>query len=81
MKKIILLALMAITLLPTTVSAEDNDNQEFHAQAGLDLVSKYMWRGTDMADFSIQPSLGISWKGLSLTADAGKPCIMATYWL
>jgi hypothetical protein len=70
MKKIILLALMAITLLPTTVSAEDNDNQEFHAKAGLDLVSKYMWRGTDMADFSIQPSLGISWKGLSLTADA-----------
>ena len=39
MKKIILLALIAITLLPTTVSAEDNDNQEFHAKAGLDLVA------------------------------------------
>jgi len=70
MKKIISLAIMAITLLPTTASAEDNDNQEFKAKAGIDFVSHYMWRGTDMADFSIQPELGISWKGLSLTAAA-----------
>ena len=35
---------------------------------GTDLVSSYIWRGQDCGEVSIQPTLGISYKGLSLTA-------------
>ena len=65
MKRFLLLALMTITLLPASAQEADNEN-DFHAYAGADLVSRYMWRGTDMAGISIQPKLGISWQGLSL---------------
>ena len=33
-----------------------------------DLVSSYIWRGQNCGDVSIQPTLGVSYKGLSLTA-------------
>ncbi len=35
---------------------------------GIDLVNQYIWRGQDLGDVSLQPTLGIEWKGLSLTA-------------
>lgn len=33
-----------------------------------DFVNQYIWRGLDMADISVEPTLGVSYKGLSLTA-------------
>ena len=33
-----------------------------------DIVSSYIWRGQDLGDVSLQPTLGVSYKGLSLTA-------------
>ena len=33
-----------------------------------DVVSQYYWRGQDLGDISVQPTLGIGWRGLSLTA-------------
>ena len=33
-----------------------------------DVVSGYYWRGQDLGDASLQPTLGIGYKGLSLTA-------------
>ena len=33
-----------------------------------DFVTKYLWRGLDNGDVSIQPTLGIAWKGFSLSA-------------
>ena len=33
-----------------------------------DVVSSYIWRGQDLGDVSVQPTLGIGYKGLSLTA-------------
>ncbi len=33
-----------------------------------DFVSQYYWRGQDLGNVSVQPTLGIGWKGLSLTA-------------
>ena len=77
MKKIISLALMAITLLPTaTLAQEEQETPEielvkesdFNAFVQASLVSRYMWRGTDLGGISIQPEAGISWKGLSLSA-------------
>lgn len=33
-----------------------------------DVVSSYIWRGQDLGNVSLQPNLGIGYKGLSLTA-------------
>ncbi len=33
-----------------------------------DVVSSYIWRGQDLGSVSLQPTLGIGYKGLSLTA-------------
>ena len=33
-----------------------------------DVVSSYIWRGQDLGDVSLQPTLSIGYKGLSLTA-------------
>lgn len=32
-----------------------------------DLVSQYIWRGQDLGNVSLQPTLGLSYKGLTLT--------------
>lgn len=32
-----------------------------------DIVSQYIWRGQDLGSVSLQPTLGIGWKGLELT--------------
>ena len=45
-----------------------------HAQENVetticgDVVSSYIWRGQDLGNVSLQPTLGIGYKGLSLTA-------------
>ena len=39
---------------------------EFHLDG--DIVSKYLWRGLDLGQVSLQPEMSLSWKGLSLTA-------------
>lgn len=51
-------------VMPFTVKAKD----KVKASVGVDLVSGYIWRGEDCGNVSIQPSLSIGYKGLSLTA-------------
>lgn len=62
-KKAALLSSMAI-LLPAVSVAQD----KMEAEAGADLVSGYIWRGQDLGNVSIQPSLCVSYKGFSLSA-------------
>ena len=38
------------------------------ANIGADLVNQYIWRGQDLGEVSLQPTLGVEWKGLSLSA-------------
>lgn len=38
------------------------------ASAGVDVVSRYIWRGMSLGDASIQPTAGLSYKGVSLSA-------------
>lgn len=38
------------------------------ASIGADLVSSYVWRGQKLDGVSIQPSMGLEWGGLSLSA-------------
>lgn len=69
MRKLFALALTAITFLPTSVSAQD----KVKATVSADLVSRYMWRGTDMASASFQPKLNVAWKGLALELFGSTP--------
>lgn len=66
MKKIFtLVSLFALMLAETmTVSAQD----KVEATVGTDVVSQYVWRGLDLGGVSVQPTLGLSYKGVSLSA-------------
>ncbi|WP_028911513.1 hypothetical protein [Prevotella sp. MA2016] len=63
MKKIVLMAMMFIAAM--SASAQDN---EVNTTVSADVVSSYIWRGLDCGSAAIQPTLGIDYKGLSLTA-------------
>jgi len=41
---------------------------EVEATVAADVVNQYIWRGQDLGNVSLQPTLGVSYKGLSLTA-------------
>lgn len=58
-----LLCLLAM-IAPMMMSAQD----EVETTIGADIVNQYIWRGQELGDVSLQPTLGIAYKGLSLTA-------------
>ena len=62
MKKIVLLA-MGMVMSMTTLAQD-----EVETTVAADVVSSYIWRGQDLGSTAIQPTLGIGYKGLSLTA-------------
>ena len=62
MKKIVLMAMMIATGMSAT--AQD----EIETTIGGDVVSSYIWRGQDLGDAALQPTFGVGYKGLSLTA-------------
>ena len=41
---------------------------EIETTMGADVVSNYVWRGQDLGSVSLQPMLGVGWRGLSLAA-------------
>ena len=66
MKKAIrLLSLMAL-LLSGTTAVEAQEKAETTIAA--DVVNQYIWRGQDLGNTALQPTLGIDYKGLSLAA-------------
>jgi len=62
MKKIVLFA-MGLVLSSTTLA---QDKVETTIKA--DFVSEYIWRGLKSGDVAVQPTFGVGFKGLSLTA-------------
>lgn len=73
MKKIIF-TLLALTSFSSMVSAqyliepvveEPTPKNEFEASAKIDLLSRYIWRGTDKGGITILPAGSISWRNLS----------------
>ena len=62
MKKIVLMAMMIATGMSAT--AQD----EIETTVAADFVSSYIWRGQDLGSAAVQPTLGVGYKGLSLTA-------------
>lgn len=62
-KKMGALALGLMTFIPGAMAQD-----KVEADLGADVVSQYYWRGQDLGNVSLQPTLGLSYKGLSLTA-------------
>ncbi len=57
---------LTAALFTITGSAMAQDKVE--SELSADVVSQYIWRGQPLGEVSIQPTLGIGWKGLSLSA-------------
>ena len=57
---------LAAVLLVGATAAEAQD-KAWETTIAADVVSQYIWRGQDLGDVSLQPTLGIGYKGLSLT--------------
>ena len=64
MKKILLFA-MGLAMSASTLAQE---NGKTETTVAADFVSSYIWRGQDLGRTAIQPTFGIGYKGLSLTA-------------
>ena len=62
MKKIVILA-MGMVLSSTALAQE-----KIETTISGDIVSSYIWRGQDLGSVALQPTLGVGYKGLSLTA-------------
>ena len=62
MKKIILLA------CGLAVSAATHAQDEIETTVNADFVNQYIWRGQNLGSAALQPTLGINYKGLSLSA-------------
>ena len=62
MKKIVIIAMGLVA--SATALAQD----KLEATIAADFVSHYVWRGLDCGHVSIQPTLGIAYKGFSLSA-------------
>ena len=57
---------MAIGMVVTTTALNAQDKVETTVSA--DVVNQYIWRGQDLGDVGLQPTLGLGYKGLTLTA-------------
>lgn len=66
MKNLAMKVMTAALLCGTAAPAAAQERIEATVQA--DFVSRYIWRGQDLGHVSLQPTLGLAYKGLSLTA-------------
>lgn len=66
MKNLVMKAMTAAMLCGMAAPAAAQERIEATVQA--DVVSSYIWRGQDLGEVSLQPTLGLAYKGLSLTA-------------
>ena len=64
-KKMMMAALAAL-MVPAAVWAQESDDNGVYAELNADLVSSYIWHGQDLGGISVQPSLTVGWKDLSL---------------
>ncbi|MBR1394684.1 MAG: hypothetical protein IJ559_03380 [Prevotella sp.] len=65
MKKVKRFCLVGLLLLGATAAGAQD---EIETTISGDVVSSYIWRGQDLGNVSLQPTLGIGYKGLSLSA-------------
>ena len=58
----------ALALMMPVAAGGVRAEEKADVTLATDFVSSYYWRGQDLGDIVVQPTLGIGWKGLSLTA-------------
>ena len=64
--KIIIASILGAAM---TFSSAASAQEKVTVNGNIDLVNNYVWRGMDQnSGFSVQPTLGLSYKGLSLSA-------------
>ena len=61
-------ALMLTMLLAMALTVEAQEKEKVETNVGADFVSEYIWRGQELGHVSMQPTLGISYKGFSIDA-------------
>lgn len=54
--------------LPVADEIHDSSDNKVTASLGVDLVNQYVWRGLYLGGVGVQPTLGIEYRGLSLSA-------------
>lgn len=62
MRRVFSTATLCSILIP--VAAQD----KIEGAVQADIVSQYIWRGQDLGSISLQPTLGLTYKGVSFTA-------------
>ncbi len=72
-RKTMLSIVSLLMLSGATLNAQDAESSDVDVTVGADLVSSYVWRGGKAAGASVQPSLGVSYKGLGITAWGSTP--------
>ncbi len=58
--------MLAVGMMAVATTAQAQD--EVEGTISADVVNQYIWRGQDLGHVSFQPTLGIAYKGLSLSA-------------
>lgn len=56
------------TAILMTITSSMAAQDEVETSLGTDVVSQYVWRGFNMGDAALQPTLGVGYQGLSLSA-------------
>ena len=64
MKKLLFILLSVVSV----ATAGAQEEKKVSATLGVDFVNQYIWRGQNLGNVSLQPTLGVAWKGLSLSA-------------
>lgn len=65
MKKIVLHGALLVAMIMLSVPFRAQERVE--AEIGADIVSGYIWRGQDLGNVSVQPSVSLGYQGFSLT--------------
>ena len=66
MKQVKRLSMVALAAFASIAATNAQDNVETTVAA--DVVNQYIWRGQELGNVSLQPTLGVAYKGFSLTA-------------
>lgn len=57
-----------VILSTLTAAFSANAQEKVETTVSADIVNQYIWRGQDLGNVSLQPTLGVAYKGFSLTA-------------
>ena len=66
--KLLIFAFLLGLGCPAMAQEQEQERERASLILSSDIVSEYVWRGLKLGSASIQPTLGVEWKGLSLMA-------------